>query len=83
MQIFKGKSYSDTKKNFSEKNFGNFLNFDSIYGRVREIKDEKFFFKKLFLIRIVFMGGWDNPLDPLPPLAVGVQYPALSTRCWH
>lgn len=38
MQIFKGKSYSDTKKNFSEKNFGNFLrdflNFDSIYGWV-------------------------------------------------
>lgn len=36
MQIFKGKSYSDTKKNFSEKNFENFLrnflNFDSIYG---------------------------------------------------
>lgn len=32
MQIFKGKSYSDTRKNFSEKNFGNFLNFDSIYG---------------------------------------------------
>lgn len=25
MQIFKGKSYSDTKKNFSEKNFENFL----------------------------------------------------------
>ena len=31
MQIFKGKSYSDTRKNFSEKNFGNFLNLDSIY----------------------------------------------------
>ena len=25
MQIFKGKSYSDTRKNFSEKNFGNFF----------------------------------------------------------
>lgn len=32
MQIFKEKSYSDTKKNFSEKNFGNFLDLDSIYG---------------------------------------------------
>lgn len=40
MQIFKGKSYSDTRKNFSEKNFENFLEFffriffdlDSIYG---------------------------------------------------
>lgn len=44
MQIFKGKSYSHTRKNFSEKNFenflrnffdfGNFLNLDSIYGGV-------------------------------------------------
>ena len=38
MQIFKEKSYSDTRKNFLEKNFGNFLenflNFDSIYGGV-------------------------------------------------
>lgn len=34
MQIFKEKSYSDTKKNFSEKNFENFLNLDSIYGGV-------------------------------------------------
>lgn len=32
MQIFKGKSYSNTKKNFSEKFFENFLDLDSIYG---------------------------------------------------
>lgn len=32
MQIFKEKSYSDTKKNFSEKNFGNFLEFFFDFG---------------------------------------------------
>lgn len=33
MQIFKEKSYSSTKKNFSEKNFENFLDLDDIYRR--------------------------------------------------
>lgn len=52
MQIFKGKSYSDTRKNFSEKNFRNFLgNFFLIWivfmeRRRGEIQKGNFFFSK-------------------------------------
>lgn len=57
MQIFKEKSYSDTRKNFLEKNFGNFL---------RNFLD----FENFFDLDSIY--GWRGLLDFHPPLVMGI-----------